>query len=240
MSQVSYDAIPDYAARTATTMDDILRAFETTSTDLSRANFADEGLDERNLAADTVTDGRDEESYNGGLANAPVAAGFLVINTAYGINIGTGPTLFALDNGGSGWAVGQNVGSLRVVFGGYMRYSWPAGAPAGTLSPTITVLLQYRYDGAAAWTDVPYSDFEYQGALDVWYEPSGAGTYVNVPYWYETMCYEFDIPFPQDGALHTINEVRVALKTDTLIAAAADFQMNDLFFRAERSVKSVT
>lgn len=238
MSQVTYDAITDYAPRTATSMDDILQAFETASTALTRANFADEGLDERNLAADTITDGRVEITYNGGLANAPVNAGFLVINTAYGINIGGVPTSFSSTNGGAGWAVGQGIGSLRVVFGGYMRYAWPAGAPAGTLSPTITVLLQYRWDGSAAWTDVPYSDFKYQGAIDVWYEP-GLATYVNVPYWYETMCYEFDIPFPLDGALHTINEVRVALKTDALPAAAADFQMNDLFFRAERSIKSV-
>lgn len=236
MSQVSYDAITDYAARTATTMDDILRAFETTSTAITSANVADEGLDERNLAADTVTDGRVSVTYNGGLANAPNALGFLVINTKYLLNIGGGPTSFSSTNGGSGWFVGQDIGVLRAVFGCYWRYTYPAAA--GGISPIITVSLQYRIDGAAGWTTVPSSSFPYQGYQDVW--ATFAGVQSSVSYWDQTMCYEFDIPYPTDGAQHVIDEVRVVMETSVLPAAPADFQVNDAFLHLERYVKAVS
>lgn len=235
MSQVIYDAIPDYAPRTATTMDAILQEFEDTSTDLTRANFADEGLDERNLAADTVTDGRVSVTYNGGLANAPNNAGFLVINTKYLLNIGAGPTSFSSTNSGNGWFVGQNIGVLRVVFGCYWRYTYPAAA--GGISPIITVTLQYRIDGAAGWTDVPVSGFPYQGRQDVW--ETSTATQSSVTYWDQTMCYEFDIPYPADGAQHTINEVRVVMETTVLPAAPGDFQVNDAFLHFERYIEAV-
>lgn len=236
MSQVNYNAISDYAARTAVDVNSIMSAFQTQSTNLTSENVADEGLDESSLGTACLTDGRQSVSYTAGLADAPTALGFVAPATYYLVNIGAGPTSFSSTNGGAGWFIGQGIGSLRLTFGAYWRYTWPTAS--GNTSPIITVKLQYRIDGAAGWTDVTYSDFQFQAVQDVWYE-AGVGTYWSTPYWYETMCYEFDIPVPQDGVQHTINEVRVVMASSAIIAPA-DFQMNDVVLHAERYIKAVT
>lgn len=235
MAQVTYSAITEYGARTATSMNAIFSAFQTQSANVTSPNVADEGLDETSLATACLTDGRQSVTYNGGLANAPNALGFLVINTDYLLNVGAGPTAFSHTNGGAGWYVGQNIGELRMSFGCYWRYTWPAAA--GGTSPKITVKLQYRIDGAVGWTDVTYSGFPFQAKQDVWYD---GAAYQSTVYWDKAMAYEFDIPFPQDGAQHLINEVRVVMRTDVLPAVPADFQVNDAFLHIERYIKAVS
>lgn len=236
MSQVNYNAITDYAGRTAVDVNTIMTAFQTQSTNVTAANVADEGLDESSLGTACLTDGRVSVTYNSGPANAPDNAGFLVPNTKYLLNIGAGPTSFSSTNSGVGWFVGQNIGVLRAVFGCYWRYIWPAAA--GGMSPRITVTLQYRIDGAVGWTDVPVSSFPYQAMQDVWATPAAAQS--STTYWDQCMCYEFDIPYPADGAQHTIDEVRVVMETTAIPAAPGDFQANDVFLHLERYIKAVS
>lgn len=217
MGRVSYTGITDGATRSAANMNALVTPFNTESSSLDSGNYRDEGMDTKVIADGAMTDGRDEVEFNAGLTN--------VVATAHPVfaTLAIGASTFSMNNGGLGWTVGQNVGRVRVKFGTMWDYT------ANSLRHIVYFKLQYQID-AGAFQDVPYSEWSYASTQQIAYVA------VNRTAWYESMAYDYDIPYPSDGASHTLNAVRVMLAD----SAGNTYRFNNTYFRAKRYVKAVT
>lgn len=217
MAQVTYTGLTDGSVRSAAAYNALLTPFVTQSTNLGAANYRDEGFDAPALIDDCMTDGRREVEYNAGLAN--------VVMTAHPTfaTLVIGATTFSDTNAGAGWAVGQNVGRLRLKFGAMWDFI------ASNARLIVYFKVQYQIDGGA-FTDVPNSEWDYCARPQVAYGP------ISRTDWYESMAYDWDIPYPSDGASHTINTVRIQVADD----AGNTFRFNNVYMRLKRYIKAVT
>lgn len=229
MSQPTYTGVKDADPRDAATVNAIFTALTGSSAALDASNFADEGLDERSMSSNTVTDGRDVATYAGGMA-APVVGAyplFVVFDPS-------GAAPHSLSNGpwpaaGAGWTVGQNIGVVRVEFATEWSFAYAAAT-----SPILYFRFEYQIDGGG-WTAVPKSLRQRQGANRIGTKTAGAQNDGN---WYDSIRYAFDIPYPADGASHTINAVRIAVADSAGGLGGIAFDHSE--FRAKRYIRTVT
>lgn len=220
MGVVTYTALDDYAPRGASTVNAILNAFVTQSTNIQASNLRDEGLDERVLAASVATDGYSYvESVTRYLVINAAAFGALTLDSA-----------IELTNGGAGWSVGQNIGAVRVRFATEWHCAIPGGAPAK--SALLQFRISYKIDGGA-YAAVPKSVRAFYGNNDVFQHAGPAIDYVAE--YYDNFKYAFVIPFPLDNAAHTLNGVRIDIHT-----AGVNASIGATTFTAMRFVKAVT
>lgn len=137
MARVSFDSYADYAPRNATVINAAWTAFQTQSTNVDAENFADGGLDQRNIAQGAATDGRDYVA-NEAFETFAVAAAHPTWND---LTFTTGPNPISLSNGGSGWLVGAGVGQVRVRF--TAAFSFDEGARSFVDSPEVYFRLSF-------------------------------------------------------------------------------------------------
>ena len=216
MALVSYTTIQDYAGRGATPVNNVLNSFVTQSTNVQGVNIRDEGLDERVLAANVATDGYEYvESTTRYVAVNTGAFGALVLASA-----------IELTNGGAGWAVGQNVGTVRCRF----STEWVATIAAG-VSAELRFRIAYRIDGAA-YAAVPNSVRPFY-TFDI--VSVDGGVNIQVPSYKDNFKYAFLIPYPLDAASHTINSIRIEVYTSGVAC-----NIGATTFSAMRFVKAVT
>lgn len=216
MAVVSYTAITENAARGVTDINTAWTSFQTQSTNVTGANFRDEGLDELVLANDSATSGFDSV-YEDTPANVATAA--------YTILTFSGTT-FTLDNGGAGWTVGEGIADVRIRFATQWEYTF------GT-SPTPFLLFRVAYiiDGGAL-TGITNSIRSFQGVQDVaWDQTTSAD--INVAVWRDNFKYAWLLPYPADGASHTLNSVSIEILTNT-----ATFSIGPTVLTAMRFLKS--
>lgn len=218
MAHVSYTGITDNSARDATAVNSIFTAFQTQSTNVSESNWRDEGLDERVMAGNVATSGYDSVDDNDAST---------VINTAGAWATFTPGVAFNLTNGGVGWTVGQGFGHLRVRFATAWSYIY-----AVTPSPLLQFRFAYQIDGGAV-TAVPNSDRILRGNQAVAYDVTGVAN-VTVLTYKDNFKYAFLIPFPLDGATHTVNQVRVQVNVN------ANYTFRGSVFTATRFNRSVS
>ena len=214
MAHVSYSEIDDNAVRSVAAPNTFISSYNTQSTNVTAANWLDEGLDERNCSG-VATGGWDNEVYDGGITGAPI------ISLAFGTLV-IGAVTFELNNGGAGWTVGQGYGAVRVRFKTIFEYVYGA-SPAQTLS----IRLAYQEDSGAL-TTVPNSTRTFYSQQGVASGPA------NVPEYRDNMKFGFIIPYTADGASHTLNRVRVQIQT-----GAAGYYFGNTTFQAVRFVRSV-
>lgn len=227
MSTVDFTGITETAPRGAAAVNAIFQAFVTAASAVDYTNFADEGLDERNVATGEVTDGRDSVEYTGGgaaptlgdtagayLTFAPAATNHILLNTP---------------GGGNGWAVGQNIGYVRCVFGAELFHAYVAA-----ISPELHFKIQYQIDASGVWVDVPFSNYTMQGSAQIATNTAGP---INDANWYDAIEYGFDIPFPLDAAAHTIDKIQVVAADD--VAPHNTISFRHTYFRAKRFIKGV-
>lgn len=216
MAHVTYNGITDNQSRNATTVNNIFAPFTTQSTNVGTANYADEGLDERAIAANALTDGRDSGTadYHAGIV-AFVCGAYPIFNV-----LTPGGTAMSLTNGGVGWTVGQSIATLRAYFGTIFTCATP--------TPALYFKMQYKIDGGA-YTDVS-AEWRIQGNDQVAYN----GAAVNLVTKHETFAFDWDIPFARDGNPHTVNEVRM------VVSGGAGFSFNNTILRVKRYIKTAT
>lgn len=214
MAHVTFTDIDDAAVRSVTAPNTFLSSYQTQSTNVTAANLADEGLEERNLASGVATDGWARTEYDAGFTGAPI------ISAAFG-TLTIGAVSFNLTSGG-GWTVGQGYGVVRVRFKTIFRYAYGA-----TPSQTLSIRLVYQEDGGAT-TVVPNSLRLHQGQQTVAAGPN------NVANFEDNMKFAFLVPYTADGAAHTLNFVRVQIQT-----GAAGYYFSNTTFQAVRFVKAV-
>lgn len=197
MATVSYTAVTDGDPRSAPAFDAIQTAIEAQTTNVDGENLRDEGLLLANINTGTVTDGTAVVEYQGGLVNFPAATG------AYA-TLALGAQTFELTNGGVGWQVGQRVGTLRIRFSS--AFLAVAKAYGLGVSDPLSYKLQYGIDGGA-YTDIPASEVTFQlfaQAVLTAVPANGA-----IPTHVDAFRYTFLVPYPHDGAAHTLNKIRV-------------------------------
>lgn len=227
MAQPTYTGLTEYNARSASAVNAIWNSLATASGSVEEDNLRDEGLDHRHLAANVLTDGRDEVTY---YAGGVIATGASAAAPGF-VTLVLGATTFTSTQG---WTTGQNVGQVRVSFGVEWIYAY--AALAGVASPKITFRIEYKNDaGAFATAGVDYpaqaqnfvvtGDNNADGVLDESF----------TTHWYDSIAIDVDIPFPLDAASHTLNEVRVRIAYD----AAAVITFNNAYFRTVRYIKTV-
>lgn len=220
MALVSYTTIQDYAGRGATPVNNVLNSFVTQSTNVQGVNIRDEGLDERVLAANVATDGYEYvESTTRYLVRNFGAFAALSLDSA-----------IELTNGGAGWIVGQNLGTVRLRFATEWYCAIAGGAPA--TSALLQFRIAYRIDGAA-YAAVPKSVRAFYGHNDIFQHAGPALDYVTD--YHDNFKYAFLVPYPLDGASHTINSVRIEIHT-----AGVNANIGATTFTAMRFVKAVT
>ena len=222
MGVVTYTSLDDYAPRGAATVNAILNAFVTQSTNIQGVNLRDEGLDGRVLAAGVATDGYEYvESTTRYYARNFAAFTPLVLDAS-----------IELTNGGAGWSVGQNIGSVRCRFSTEWAAIFPAYVyPNSVLSNLLQFRIAYRIDGAA-YAAVPNSVRPFRATNRV--AVSGISYYYVTSY-KDNFKYAFLIPYPLDGAAHTINSIRIEVHT-----AGVACDIGATTFTAMRFVKAVT
>lgn len=195
MAQINYTVIEDNAVRSVAAPNNFITAYNTASTTLTGPNFANEGLDERSLAANIVTDGRDDEVYDGatvaGIASAGVYTTLVI-----------GAKTFSLNNGGAGWTVGLGVGAVRIRF--QASFFWTYTASPQT-SETFSFRIGYQMDGAA-FTSIANSVRSFQSQ-----DEQASGVFGN--YYFENFKFGWIMPYTTDGASHTMNAVRIEYQT---------------------------
>jgi hypothetical protein len=230
MSTPTYTAPKDGDPRDATVVNGIFTNLTGISGAVDQTNFADEGLDERSMNANSVTDGRGVVTYAGGMA-APVIGSYPL----WTIFNPDGATPHSLTNGGAGWTVGQNVGVVRVVFATEWKVTYGGASP----SPLLRFRFEYQVDGGVI-TAVPASIRQRQASTYI----ATAGVYPGPgvlqvdAHWYDSIRYHFDIPFPLDNASHTLNMCRVMCADDSGGGALISFDHST--FRAKRFIRTVT
>lgn len=228
MSHVEYTGVTDTQARGAAAVNAIFQAFVTASSAVDYTNIADEGLDNRNVATGEVTDGRDSVEYTGGGAT-PVLGDTAIPTYLVFAPAATSHILTNTPGGGTGWSVGENVGTVRCTFGA----EW-SRAHTGATSPTLRFQLQYQIDSSGVWVDVPKSNRFFIGTAQIAVNTAGAILDAN---WYDSFRYTFDIPFPLDGAAHTIDKIQVVAADS--VAPHNTISFKHTFFRAKRFIKAV-
>lgn len=246
MAIISYTGVADGDTRSAPQVNSIFNAFVTQSTALTGPNFRNEGLDERVMAAGTATDGfcYVEATDRPGPAFTNVAWAQLIPQTG-GVNVP-----IELSNGGAGWQVGQNVGTVRVRFATSWSYDWAYAGTTPTLSLELRFRITYQIDGGGVWTYVPKSQRNFaaynavatSALTNAWVPsppapPPPVQPFVFPPKYYDNFKYAFLLPYPLDGATHTIDKVRMEIQISN---NTHPYLIGATTFTAMRFVRSVT
>lgn len=215
MAQITYTTIDDNAVRSVTAPNTFYSAYNTASTTLTGANFANEGLDERSIVSNAATDGWDSVEYDGGTVGPLASLGV-------SIPLVLGAVTFSLDNGGLGWVVGRDIGVVRVRFQTSFSYTY-AASPAE--SEILTLRLMTQYDGGA-FSNVVHR-FRFQARDEMAY--GVFGTEYN-----DNLKFGFAIPYAIDNASHTLNVARIEYET----SGAVGFSFSNTTFQAVRFVRA--
>ena len=216
MAQINYTTIDDNAVRSVTAPNTFYTAYNTASTAITGANFANEGLDERSIAANTVTDGRDAVFYDGVVIAGVASAG------AY-TTLVLGAKTFSLNNGGAGWTVGEDIGAVRIRF--QASFFWTYTATPQT-SETLSFRISCQEDGGA-FTAIANSVRYFQSQ-----DQQANGIFGG--HYYDNFKFGWVLPYTADGASHTLNAVRIEYQT----SAAVGFSFSRATLQAVRFIRA--
>lgn len=181
MAQIVYTGIKDYDARSAAGMNTILGKFETQSTNIDASNFRDEGLDERVLDENVVTDDYDITSYEAQPETFANTLAAKITFTSYPgtkNGVATSPCPIEIDNGGDGWTLRENE-TLRIRFGTEFRIAMPKGVGyPDRETPELTFELFYT-NSVGTETPITGTYSMFVGSAYIWPIGPSPGTEVN-------------------------------------------------------------